>query len=137
MGLDECFDVTTADPAVFKYYANGYRRCKYPERFELCIGIVAWCPVEKMVVELLADDRLLLRFCELLGEMDRLATSAATLPTSLFDEIARVALFPIDGSDLKSETLRSMHISMAYCYMESFLFRVGLSPIQPDSGRHC
>ena len=61
LGLTQLFKDTWDDRTTSRYYASGNNRLGHEQRLWLCIGAVAWLPVESMVVALLEDDRLLCR----------------------------------------------------------------------------
>ena len=99
----------------------------------LCIGAVAWLPVESMVLALLEDDRLLCRFDEVLEDMKAESHYVAALPTALFDHIVKVVGLNVSGAELHSEALLSMHIGVGYCHMESF-WEIGQFPWKLTQG---
>ena len=86
----------------------------------MCIGTVAWLPVESLGLTLLEDDRFLRRFDAVLEDMKAECHYVAALPTAFFDHIVNVVGLDMIGADLRSEALLSMHIGFGYCHMGSF-----------------
>ncbi len=133
LGLTQLFRDTWDNRATSRYYAGGYIRLGHEQRLWLCIGAVAWLPVESMVLALLEDDRLPCRFDEVLEDMKAEGHYAAALPTALFDHIVTVVGLIVSGAELHSEALLSMHIGLGYCHMESF-WEIGQFPWKLTQG---
>ena len=113
---------------------GGYNVWGIGQRLWMCIGAVAWLPVESMVLVLLEDDRLLCRsdavFEDFKAESHYVV---AALPTALFDHIVNVVGLDVSGAELHSEALLSMHIGFGYCHMESF-WEIGQFPWKLTQG---
>ena len=133
LGLTQLFKDTWDDRTTSRYYASGFNRLGHEQRLWLCIGAVAWLPVESMVLALLEDDRLLCRFDEVLEDMKAESHNVAALPTALFDHIVKVVGLNVSGAELHSEALLSMHIGFGYCHMESF-WEIGQFPWKLTQG---
>ncbi len=69
LGLTQLFKNTWDDRTTSRYYAGGYNRLGNEQRMWMCIGAVAWLPVESMVLDLLEDDRLLCRLDAILEDI--------------------------------------------------------------------
>jgi hypothetical protein len=133
LGLTQLFKDTWDDRTTSRYYAGGYNRLGNVQRLWLCIGAVAWLPVESMVLDLLEDDRFLRRFDAVLEDMKAECHYVAALPTKFFDHIVNVVGLDMIGADLHSEALLSMHIGFGYCHMESF-WEIGQFPWKLTQG---
>ena len=77
-------------------------------------------PVESVVLALLEDDRFYLLADPLWTAMRDEIRYVSLLPVDFFADIAEVVGLGISGGVLKHETMRSLHISCAYYWAESF-----------------
>ena len=121
LGLDVCFAMTLArGPDNVGLLRQRISEAKYKVRLWLTTAAFSAMPVESMVLELLEDDRLLLRADYIRESMAAETSYVSKLPITFFAEIACIADLPLSGELLKHETLRSLHVGCGYVYGEAW-----------------
>jgi hypothetical protein len=120
-----------------QYHIGGYERF---DSFEvqrlLAIAAVSNYPMENFVLELLKDDRFMLRAAYLRGVLDRETQLVANLPNCCWDFLAELVTADADfgGWELRHCTMRSMMVSLSYVEEQGYsqLNRLPLSLTQGD-----
>ena len=120
LGLDAMFKVVIADEGVQPYYTNGYKKATPEARLFVAVAAIAFYPAETVAIEILEDDRLILRQEELRLAMTEEMRYVSELPASTFEFIAEAACVGISASDFRTRVLRSMHVAGAYINRDVF-----------------
>ena len=103
------------------YHLHGYKRINSDVRRLAVIGSIGMQALERFALELLEDDRLLLRASELSNKLKRDAAMTQAVPAHVWQPLAECIGEPgFSSHHLRDRTLRCMLTAMGYVHMHVF-----------------
>jgi hypothetical protein len=105
-----------------KSFIGAYDRCTGEVRKYLCIACFGSYPIEAFSLRMLEDDRFFRNGSRYWQEVQEELTYVSELPMFIFDELAAVIDLPhYYGHRLRSDTLQTIHTSIAYLEREAYV----------------
>ena len=118
VGTPAIFKMCEADQNVHMSELGGFTRCSPEVRKYLALCGMGTIVANTVALELLRDDRWLLRAPEILEKASEEMNLLLSMPAFIWHAVARVCDGGFDGRELKACALQVANISMAYIHRE-------------------
>jgi hypothetical protein len=103
------------------YNLHGFKRVGYEVRRFAAVGSLGMWAIERFALELLEDDRLLLRASDLMNKLEKDTFSTNLISADVWSFVAEVVdRSGFDGCALRDMSLHSLVVGLGYLHMHTF-----------------
>jgi hypothetical protein len=103
------------------YNLHGFKRVGYEVRRFAAVGSLGMWAIERFALELLEDDRLLLRASDLMNKLEKDTFSTNLISADVWSFVAEVVdRSGFDGCALRDVSLHSLVVGLGYLHMHTF-----------------
>eukprot|EP00971_Amphidinium_carterae_P273035 5419067-Amphidinium_carterae.1 len=116
VGLDNIVDVARREGKVSGYYFNGFQRLGLEVRFFLVVAAVLGVLINELVLDIMADDRLLLHVERFRATLGQATQYIEHLPDVVWTRLAIMATGHEHFYEFRSTVLDALRVALAYIH---------------------